>query len=85
MKQTTKKSRPPQTEIGHEVRSIQKEVSESTEKMRAYVSERQQNTMVRISVTVGSVTLLLAVSPLLIKAITWNINSFKKLKQAWSE
>ena len=85
MKQRTKKPRPQQPEMRREIESIKKDVSESTKKMRAYVSERQQNTMVRISVTVGSVTLLLAVSPLLIKAITWNINSFKKLKQAWSE
>ena len=84
MKQTTKKSRPQQTEIGRELRSFQKDLSESSKKMRAFVSERQQKHMVRISVVVGSVILLLTVSPLIINAITWNVKSIKKLKQVWN-
>ena len=84
MKQTTKKSRPQQTEIGRELRSLQKDLSESSKKMRAFVSGRQQKHMVRISVVVGSVILLLTVSPLIINAITWNVKSIKKLKQVWN-
>lgn len=83
IKQTTENSCPSQTEIGREVRSIQKEVSESTKKMRAYEPEREQKIKVRISVIVGSVTLLLVVSHCLSEQL--RLMSILSIKQAWSK
>ena len=85
MQKVTKKSKQPQTDMHRKLKSIQKEVYNKSTELREVISERQQRNLIRITAIVGTVTLLLMVSPFIMGAITRSIRSFKEMKQAWNE
>lgn len=85
MQKVSKKSKQPQTDMQRKLKSIQKEVYNKSTELREVISERQQKNLIRITVILGTVTLLLIASPFIMGAITRSIRSFKEMKQAWKE
>ncbi|MEL7220130.1 MAG: hypothetical protein AAGJ93_02360 [Bacteroidota bacterium] len=81
MQKVRKKSNQPQTDMQRKLKSIQKEVYNKSTELREIISERQQRNLIRITAIVGTVTLLLMVSPLIMGAITRSIRSFKDLRK----
>jgi len=58
---------------------LEKRSKQKKELLDEYVSEKTQKTMVIISIIMGTVALL----PIFMNIATWNVKTFKKLKQAW--
>lgn len=61
---------------------LQKQSEKDKERLSSYVSEKTEERIVKYSAIGGIVFMLFIISPLLMKIGEWNVNSFKKLKQA---